>query len=41
VLGGMLSSRLPTSVTVWLSIGLLPAGHRAEVWLQRGLPCSQ
>ena len=26
-------SRLPTSVTVWLSFGLHPAGCRDEVWL--------
>jgi len=25
---------------VWLISGLLPAGHRDEAWLKKGLPCS-
>jgi hypothetical protein len=40
VSGGMLSLRLPTWSWVWLSFGLRTAGHRAEAWLQRGLPSS-
>ena len=40
VLGGTLSFGLPTRLWVWLTSGLLPAGHRDEAWLQRGLPCS-
>ena len=26
--------------TVWLTIGMQPAGHRDEAWLKKGLPCS-
>jgi hypothetical protein len=37
---GMLSMRLPTSITVWLSSGLRAVVRRAEAWLQRGLPSS-
>ena len=40
VIGGTLSKRLPTSCSVWLTIGLRPAGHRDEAWLKKGLPCS-
>src|SRR6188508_3453317 len=42
VLGGRLSSRLPTSMTgVALFRSALPAGAVAGAWLQRGLPSSQ
>ena len=41
MLGGTLSTRLPTRYWVWLSIGLRPAEHRDEAWLftrcRRGL----
>jgi hypothetical protein len=40
VLGGTLSSGLPTPVRVWLTSGLRPVGHRDEAWLKRGLPSS-
>lgn len=40
VLGGALSSGLPTRIRVWLTSGLRPVGHRDEAWLQKGLPCS-
>ena len=32
--------RLPTRYWVWLTIGLQPAAHRDEAWLQKGLPSS-
>jgi hypothetical protein len=32
----MLSTRLPTRIWVWLSIGLRAVVRRAEAWLQRG-----
>ena len=38
--GGMLSSRLPTGLLVWLSSGLRSVGRRGEAWLERGLPSS-
>jgi hypothetical protein len=42
VLGGRLSSRLPTSVTgVALYRSALRPGAVAGAWLQRGLPSSQ
>ena len=40
VSGGQLSMRLPTRSLVWLTVGLHPAGHRDEAWLQKGLSCS-
>jgi len=30
----------PPAASVWLISGLLPAGHRDEAWLKKGLPCS-
>ena len=35
---GMLSTRLPTRIWVWLSIGLRAVVRRAEAWLQRDCP---
>lgn len=40
VFGGMLFSRLPIRIRVWLSFGLRAAGRRVEAWLQRGLSSS-
>jgi hypothetical protein len=41
VVGGKLSMRLPTRFGCGSSTVCVPAGHRAGVWLQRGLPRSQ
>jgi hypothetical protein len=30
----------PPGLRVWLTTGLRPVGHRDEVWLKKGLPCS-
>lgn len=30
----------PPGLRVWLTSGLRPVGHRDEVWLKKGLPCS-
>ena len=41
VLDGMLSWRLPTSVSGVAFSVCVPVGHRAGAWLKRGLPSSK